>query len=137
MRTPLPGAALLLGVLLLAGCAGMPVEQLHLSRSMLTAETERFTRRDRTYFTAGDTVHLIVTLQWSNTFVSAGEHEVQWRWYLDETAFTSVDQRLTLFATPYELYGQMPASALGPGPHKVEVRIGERLIDTRSFEVGP
>jgi DNA mismatch repair protein MutH len=127
--------------LTLGACAMMPKpEELLLSRSILTTEapTDTFARHDQTTFTDTDTIHLISIVTWTNPHAGAGMREVLWRWQVNADKSITGNRHISFLQTPYELYADIPASVLGPGPHKVECFVDEQLVDSREFTVeGP
>ncbi|MCK5644018.1 MAG: hypothetical protein KAJ19_24685 [Gammaproteobacteria bacterium] len=125
-------------VIILAGCATIPVENMQLVTGILTTggSGESFDRSPKTEpFGIGDRVFFLTTLRWVDLKSGAGIHKVRWKWYSRHEIAAVVERSYNFYMTPFELRGVILASALGPGRHKVEVFIDESFFDSREFDV--
>ncbi len=74
-------------------------------------------------------------IRWEPIDKSAGRQKLKWRWYSNDALVSELKWAATFKQTPFETLGTIPASALGPGKHRVELYIGDELYDTQEFEV--
>jgi hypothetical protein len=143
----------LLAALSLPGCTSTPVEQMPLQSSFTIAGDRDAVRSAHAshHFALGDEVWVETVVgwdaakanekfefwnwSWRTSDTSAGWHDIYWKWY-SGSSIVATDERVQRFMrAPYAISGHQPAAALGSGPHRVEVYVDGRLIDTQQFDI--
>lgn len=95
-------------------------------------------RKARIIFTKKETVCLKTVLRWNGQWDDwwvGRNRRVSWLWTTDGRVRNHHSVQIDFDKTPFVLLGYMPAGELGPGSHRVEVRIDDNLFDTREFDV--
>ncbi len=119
---------------LIGGCASTPLRTVN---SFVTnREALAYGKRTpMTTFTQEDTIRVFVDLQWDDPTKEAGYHNVKWNWYSGDQLISTGGRGFEFKHTPYELWGEKPASALGLGHFKVDVLIDNHLMATQEFTI--
>jgi hypothetical protein len=130
-------ATVVLAAALLSACASIPVEQMNLRSTIVTAggEGARPKRVPQREFKQEDLIFVIVSFEWADVEKSAGRHEVNWKWYNNDKLVTVVKRSHEFSVSPWELWSHISAQSLGSGSNKVELYVDDKLITTQAFTV--
>jgi hypothetical protein len=131
-------ASLALAFATTAGAAKLEVSQLKKVSSFVTAGDEAatsFKRVPQKAFTIADRLYFLTMITWEPVGSKAGRHKLTYLWYANGVLVSKVETKVNFYATPFETWGTIPASALGVGEHKVELLIDDWAYDTQTFTV--
>jgi hypothetical protein len=98
-------------------------------------EDLRFKRIPESQIRLESRVFYVTTIAWEPVTAKAGRHKVMWRWYANGTLVSEIKQTHSFYATPFEFFTHIPATALGVGKHKVELLIDKKSFDALEVEV--
>jgi len=124
-------------LLFMVGCASIPVDQMNVKSTILTAggEGPRFKRVPQEKFTQADQIVLYTVMDWADLEKSAGFHDVNWKWYNNDQLVRVVNRNLKFRRTPFTLWSYISGQSLGVGKNKVELYIDGKLIASQTFSV--
>jgi hypothetical protein len=137
------GLPSLVGIAAIAALAYVyvpPTDLIEVSDSYLTnrGSTDLADYKPRIIFTRKETVCLKTIIRWDgvaeNWWVGRNQ-KVSWVWSSNGQVKARHNVKIDFDRTPFVLLGYMPATDLGRGKHRVEMRINDEIFDTREFEV--
>lgn len=137
MRRHLLLSALVLLVALPCEATAKDTPKIRKVASLITTGGEdlRFKRIPESQIKLEARVFYVTTIAWEPVTAKAGRHKVMWRWYANGAMVSEIKQTHTFYATPFEFFAHIPATALGVGKHKVELLIDKESFDSLEFEV--
>lgn len=120
----------------LAACATTGTT-LRVTNTVLTKSEDlvRARRVPTSVFSTEDSVFCFVYFQWDDATREAGYHNVEWRWYQDDRLVSKGKKQLHFKRTPYTVWTQRPAGALGVGHFSVATVVDGQVVSTSSFEI--
>lgn len=129
----------IIGALLLVACATTPSTTPHAVNAVLTTEynqklAKRIAIRE---FSLEDSVVSIVDFQWTDVSRSAGEHNVEWRWYKEGTLVSKTAKNLNFKGSPYTTWTRRAAGSFGPGHFSVATVVDGQVASTSEFDIKP
>jgi hypothetical protein len=121
-----------------AGCA-TPGTTPRVTGTVLTRTADLVTARriPSAVFSTEDAVVCYVYFQWDDATKEAGQHQVEWRWYLDGRLVSQSKKQLQFKRTPYTVWTARAAGALGPGHFSVATSVDGVTVSSSDFEVRP
>jgi hypothetical protein len=102
-----------------------------------TADLVTARRVPTAVFSPEDSVVCYVYFQWDDATKEAGHHAVEWRWYQDDRLVSRSQKRLHFKRTPYTIWTQRSAGALGAGHFSVATVVDGAVVSTSNFEIRP
>lgn len=129
---------LVITILILSGCVStIPIEKISYHNTVISTggDGNRPKRINQDTFSVEDEIILLTTVRWEEVEKRAGLHQAVWKWYSNGALISVVKRSLDFYATPYELWSSMIATSLGPGNHRVELYIDDKLFDKQTFKV--
>jgi hypothetical protein len=128
---------LFLTLALLSGCVTIPVADMNVKATILTAggDGPRYKRVPQEIFTQADQINYLTTITWDDVESSAGRHKVVWKWYNNNKLVTVIERKYNFYTTPFELLGYISGLSIGNGRNKVELYIDDKLLTSKVFSV--
>jgi hypothetical protein len=122
-------------LMLLTSCATGP--QVHVVSSFLVSSESlaKGKRTPATTFTLEDVVRFYVDIRWDDATKDLGLYHVTFKWSQDSKVLSSAIRTYRFNTTPFELWTQRAASALGVGHFRVEVLVGGEVLASKEFDI--